>query len=244
MVAPERDVPGISASAWARPTQTASRMRHVVHVARQPRRPVGDQQDQAEDDQRDADQVEVARPVLDLVAEGDAEDDDRDRRHDHVPAHARVELAAQLGPPQAQEPGAHDADEVAPEVDDDRGHRPELDDGGEEGPGILPAGERGDDAQVRGARDRQELGEPLCDPEDDGLEPRHDRGRLRPCGAGAEPRRRYHESRAGIPVSALRLPGGGQRAERAPSAAEGARAAASASRSSSSRTTTRARRRR
>ena len=125
-------------------------------------------------------------PPGERSSEGDAEDDDGDGRDDHVPAHARVELAAQLGPPQAQEPGAHDAHEVAPEVDDDREHRPELDDGGEVGPGILPARECGDDAQVRGARDRQELGEPLCDPEDDGLEPRHDRGSLGPYGAGTE----------------------------------------------------------
>ena len=39
--------------------------------------------------------------------------------------------------------------------------------------GILPAGEGGHDAQVTRGRDGQELGEPLHDPEDRGLEPAH-----------------------------------------------------------------------
>ena len=37
-------------------------------------------------------------------------------------------------------------------------------------PGVVPAGEGGDDAQVAAAGDRQELGESLDDPQDDGLE--------------------------------------------------------------------------
>ncbi len=40
-------------------------------------------------------------------------------------------------------------------------------------PGIVPAEEGGDDAQVGGARDGQELGQPLHDPEDDGLKGVH-----------------------------------------------------------------------
>jgi hypothetical protein len=124
-------------------------------------------------DQDRADQVEVARPGLDLVVEDQAEDADRDGRDDHVPAHAGVELAPQLGPAQAAEPRPGDPLQVAPEVDDDGEHRPELDHGGEEGPGVLPAGEGWDDAQVTGARDRQELGQPLRDAEHDGLEPGH-----------------------------------------------------------------------
>ena len=48
-------------------------------------------------------------------------------------------------------------------------------DRGEGGAGVLPAGERADDAQVRAGGHRQELGEPLDDAEDDGLEPAHGR---------------------------------------------------------------------
>ena len=66
-----------------------------------------------------------------------------------------------------------DADEVAAEVDELRQHRPELHDGGEPGARIVPPEEGGDDAQVRRAGDRQELGEPLHDPEDDRLQHVH-----------------------------------------------------------------------
>ena len=64
------------------------------------------------------------------------------------------------------------------EVQEHGGHRAQLDDGGEGGARVLPAGEGGDDAQVRRARDRQELGEPLDDAEDDRLERAH---RARPA---------------------------------------------------------------
>ena len=51
--------------------------------------------------------------------------------------------------------------------------RPELDDGGEGGARVVPAEEGGHDAQVGGARDGQELRQPLHDPEDDGLKGVH-----------------------------------------------------------------------
>ena len=50
-----------------------------------------------------------------------------------------------------------------------RRHRAELDHRGERGAGVLPAHEGGDDPQVRGARNGQELGEALDDAQDDGL---------------------------------------------------------------------------
>ena len=59
------------------------------------------------------------------------------------------------------------------EVDELGEHRPELHDGGEPGARIVPPEEGGDDAQVRRAGDRQELGEPLHDPEDDRLQHVH-----------------------------------------------------------------------
>src|SRR3954451_22235978 len=69
--------------------------------------------------------------------------------------------------------GARDAPQVVAEVEEDRRHRAELNHGREGGAGVGPAEERGDDAQVRGARDRQELGEPLHDALDDGMEIPH-----------------------------------------------------------------------
>jgi hypothetical protein len=59
------------------------------------------------------------------------------------------------------------------EVQEHRGHRPELDDGGERGARVLPAEERGDDPQVSGARDGEELGEALDDAQDDRLDGAH-----------------------------------------------------------------------
>jgi hypothetical protein len=82
-------------------------------------------------------------------------------------------VVAQLGVAQAQEPGLHDPPQVVAEEDQHGGHGPELDDGRERRAGILPADERRDDAQVRGARDRKELGEALDDPQDDRLEGAH-----------------------------------------------------------------------
>ena len=68
------------------------------------------------------------------------------------------------------------------EVQEHRGHRPELGDGGEGGPGILPTEEGGHDPQVPGARDRQELREPLDDAENDGLEGVHGGGTVAIAG--------------------------------------------------------------
>ena len=85
-------------------------------------------------------------------------------------AHPRSRTRAQ--------PGPRDPRQVGAEVEQHGGHRPELGDGGERRAGVLPAGEGGNDAQVRGARDRQELGQPLRDPEDDRLEDRQGGGTL------------------------------------------------------------------
>src|SRR5215208_1752958 len=62
-----------------------------------PTHPLRRQQDQAQNDQRDADQVQIARPGLDLVLEGQPEDPDRDRAEHDVPAEPRIELLASSG---------------------------------------------------------------------------------------------------------------------------------------------------
>ena len=140
--------------------------------------PVGDGQHDPQHDERAGDEPERAERRLDRVLEQEAEHADRDRRPDEVPAHPGVELPAQLGAPQARAPARPDAPEVTAEVDDLREHRAELHDRRESGPRVVPADERGDDPQVRRARDGQELGEPLDDPEDDRLEQIHGSGRL------------------------------------------------------------------
>ena len=101
------------------------------------------------------------------------EDRDRDRAEHDVPAEARVERAALRGIAQAADPRARDLPQVGAEVEQHRRHRPQLHDGREGGAGILPAEQRRDDPQVPGRGDRQELGEALDDPLDDGLQGVH-----------------------------------------------------------------------
>jgi hypothetical protein len=160
-VAPLRETPGTSASAWAKPLALAGAL--------------GREEDQAEHDQGRADQVEVARLVLDLVGEGEAEDPDRDRAEQDVPAEPGVGRAAHLGVAQAAGPGDRDAPQVVAEVEEDGREGAELGHGREGRAGIVPAEERRDDPEVAGAGDRQELGEALHDAEDDGFELAHSR---------------------------------------------------------------------
>ena len=86
-------------------------------------------------------------------------------------------LASWLRPadrhPQLAQPGDGDAPEVGAEVDQDRRHRPQLDHRGEAGAGVVPAEQRRDDPQVAAGGDRQELGQPLDEAEDEGFEGVH-----------------------------------------------------------------------
>ena len=99
----------------------------------------------------------------------DAQDHDRQRADDDEPAHPGVELPAPLRLEQRQQPGRADAPDVVAEVDEDRQLGADLDHRGEGRARVAPPEELGEDPQVRAAGDRQELGEPLDDAEDDGL---------------------------------------------------------------------------
>ena len=63
-----------------------------------------------------------------------------------------------------------DPPDVLAEVDEHRELGADLDDRGERGARVAPAEELGEDPQVGAARDRQELGQALDGPEEDGLE--------------------------------------------------------------------------
>ena len=110
--------------------------------------------------------------MLDRVLEEQAEDGDRGGAEDQVPAHPVV-VAAPIGVTQPDQEAPRDAQQVLAEVEEHRGHRAELHDRRERGARIVPSRERGDDPQVRGRRDRQELGEALDDAQDDGLHCAH-----------------------------------------------------------------------
>ena len=146
MVAPERETPGISASAWARPTITPSFGRDALERSALAAQAIGEQEHDTERDQRRPDQVEVARALLDLIRERGPEDHDRDGREDQIPPHARVEVLPALGVAQAGDPGDGDAGEIPAEVDEDGGQRPELYHGREGRAWVRPADERGHDA--------------------------------------------------------------------------------------------------
>ena len=100
------------------------------------------------------------------------DDADRDGGDDDVPAHPVVEVAAVLRLDQAQRPGPDDPPDVLGEVDDHRGDGAHLDHRGVAGDrrvvDVQPEQLLGD-RQVAGARDGQELGEPLDHAEHDGV---------------------------------------------------------------------------
>jgi hypothetical protein len=132
--------------------------------------PVGDAEDDAEHHERGADDPEVAEVLLDDVLEEDAEDHDRQGPDDDVPAHPRVELAAQLRLEERPHPRGADPPDVPAEVDHHRELGADLDDRRERRAGVAPAEELREDPQVCRARDREELGEALQQSEKDGLE--------------------------------------------------------------------------
>ena len=73
----------------------------------------------------------------------------------------------------AAKPGRDEPDPVGPEVDEQRGQRPDVEHHAERQRGderVVPAEQERDDDQVPGRRDRQELGESLHDPHDQGLD--------------------------------------------------------------------------
>ena len=81
-----------------------------------------------------------------------------------------------LGAEEGAHPCVADAPDVLAEVDQHGELGADLDDGRERGSWVAPPEELGDDPQVRAARDRQELGEPLDDAEHDGFEEIDHRG--------------------------------------------------------------------
>ena len=79
MVPPERETPGMSASACANPNDDAVRDVRWSSVRLLRAGPVGEAEHDAEDDEHGRDDPERAERRLDLVLEEDAEHHDRDR---------------------------------------------------------------------------------------------------------------------------------------------------------------------
>ena len=176
IVAPEREMPGIRATAWARPIRIASRQAQVALGAILRGHPLGQPHHRAPADQGHRDHPQRAQVVGDEVLGQQPDHADGDGGDDDVPAHPVVELAAVLRLHQPQRPGPHDVPDVPGEVDDHRGDGAHLDHGrvaGHRRVVDLEPEHLLRDRQVAGARDRQELGQPLHHAEHDGVEVVH-----------------------------------------------------------------------
>src|ERR1041385_3954659 len=92
-----------------------------------------------------------------------------------APRLARVDVGQRMAFDRAAEEAGHEPHDVAEKVDDRGDPRAELDDRGEGGTGIAPAEEHGDDLEMCGRRNRNELGEALHEAEDDRFDNIQDR---------------------------------------------------------------------
>ena len=126
-------------SACATPISTASRSVICLSVAVGAADPVRDAEDDAQHDQRGADDPEAAEVLLDDVLEQHAEDHDRQRADDDEPAHPGVEVAAVLRLEQRPHPRRADPPDVLAEVDQHRELGADLDDRGERRARVAPA---------------------------------------------------------------------------------------------------------
>ena len=167
IVTPEREVPGMSASACAQPISSASRQpteyssrsrrpkRSASHI-RSPNsaRVVGDRQG-------------IAQLPLDHVTERQADEPDRNGAENDAPGEPRVLRQAAAG--EGAEPRANHREKLAPEIGDDGEQRADVN-GDVEGEALVrPAEEMRHQHEVAGARNRQELGQALHDGENDRL---------------------------------------------------------------------------
>ncbi len=134
----------------------------VGHLAALRAHPVGDPEQDAEDDQRARDQPQRAEGRLDLILEEQSEHHDRDAADDDQPAELRVRVIARDPAEERPEPVRDDAHDVAPEEQHDGRLGAELRDRGEGRTRVLSAREElSEDAQMRAGRDGEELGEAL-----------------------------------------------------------------------------------
>jgi hypothetical protein len=154
---------------------------HLVERAGLLAQPIGQAQDDAEDDEHDRHDPERAERRADGALREVAENDDRHGADDDEPTEThvgvvlcdtvRMRTAAAAERP---EPAPDDARNVFPEVDDHRGFGAELRDRGERRPRVgVRRQELAHDAQVGARGDREELGQALDQAEDDRLDKAH-----------------------------------------------------------------------
>ncbi len=186
IVIPDRDVPGLRASAWAAPMTTASRA-CMPSIFADARHAVGEAEEQPAEDQRDGDDRRRAEVLVDLSP--------RTPRRPPPPAPSTAAAARRCGRrgrrrparrPQrtARNPARDVAGEVVAEVGDGGDQRADVEGDVERlldavVVEVVPAEQPGHEQQVAARRDRQELGQSLDEAEDDGVEDAARRRRLR-----------------------------------------------------------------
>src|SRR6266487_1274327 len=141
-------------------------------------------------DERVGNHPQAAQRALDERFGRQPDDGDRQRAGNDDERHPPVLLPARLGTGQAPREAQDEADDVAAEVDDRRRDRPHLDDRRVRGDAhvvYLDAHQPLGDGQVAGRGDRQELGDPLDDAEEDRLPDLHVVYSARPDLAYASP---------------------------------------------------------
>ena len=187
IVIPEREIPGISAAAWAVPIASAClklifAMRRVgvpfvvAGLRRAAAEALEEQQQDAVEGEEDRRRLGRGEEVAQLVLERQAEDPGRDRADDDHPAEPGVGVAGPIGAPAQR--AAEPAEDPLPvveeeEEEDDRRGAVGGDQEGEEEFVVLvdvPAEQRGAITRVAEAGDRERLGDPLQGAEDDRLE--------------------------------------------------------------------------
>jgi hypothetical protein len=166
--------------------------REAVHIPRF-RQAVSPAEQRPEEDQLDADHPGLAEVILDEAGAQSAHDHGRDGADRDRAGDALVD-GLDRAPARGLDEGAKVGDDLVTEVGD----------GGDQGPAVqgdieglvellVVLQERvvlkpGNEDQVPGRRDRQELGEALDDPKEEGLEFGHRRGMLRgPLAVGRTP---------------------------------------------------------
>jgi hypothetical protein len=181
MVEPERETPGMTAPAWARPMRRAS-----LSVADGPLVPglgVGEPEEGAEEGHgrghgyhRAAGDRVLVEGRIDPALEEDARDAAGHAGREEVPGHAPVLILADLALGDALEPRLDELPPVRGEEDDDGEEASEVEghveaQGADRG--VVPAEEPGKDDEVGRARDGDEFRKALDDAEEDGLQRKH-----------------------------------------------------------------------
>ena len=179
MVAPDRLIPGSSASAWLKPivsaagalTCSSSRLRRPKRSASHSRIPP----DHEEAGDREARRVAVAvERVADELLEREADDRRRDRRGHEQPRDAPIGVRADAPFADARPRGPDVPHPVSGEVHEERDERSEMEEDVEGQRAdelvLLPAEDPRRQLEVRRGADRDELGQPLQEADDRGLD--------------------------------------------------------------------------